>query len=153
MLLSLKIRTLLPQSLIITFIIAWFLWHRPKDIDKGSGLSCHTCIIVYGVLISAVIMKIVLRYYCDILYEWYVSEGRYNFQIHITHTGYHITVSLLNLRWMICAIFHTYLANYSLSPVIHAELCLSLFILYGESRVICTPTILKLTWPLIKRIA
>ncbi len=39
---------------------------------------------------------------------------------------------------------YSYLANYSLAPVMHARLCLSLVILYGENRVICTPTKLKL---------
>ncbi len=34
-----------------------------------------------------------------------------------------------------------------LYPVMYTGLCLSLFILYGKSRVICTLTILKLTWP------
>ncbi len=33
--------------------------------------------------------------------------------------------------------------NYSLYPVTHTGLCLSIYI----SRVICTPTKLKLTWP------
>ncbi len=41
----------------------------------------------------------------------------------------------------------TYLASYSLYPVMHTGLCLSLLILYGKSTVICTPTMLKLTWP------
>ncbi len=45
----------------------------------------------------------------------------------------------------------SYLTNYSCCPVMHAGLCLLLFILYGESRVICTPTILKLTWPWTSR--
>ncbi len=43
----------------------------------------------------------------------------------------------------------SYLANYSLYPVMHAGLCLSLFMLYGKSRVICTPTTLKLARSLI----
>ncbi len=42
-----------------------------------------------------------------------------------------------------------YLANYSLYPVMHVGLCLALFILYGESRVICTLIMLKLSWPSI----
>ncbi len=46
----------------------------------------------------------------------------------------------------------SYLVNYSLYPVRHTGLCLSLFMLYGTSRVICTPTILKLTWPSTKHI-
>ncbi len=35
---------------------------------------------------------------------------------------------------------YTYLANYRLYAVMHLGLCLSLFMLYGKTRVICTPT-------------
>ncbi len=43
----------------------------------------------------------------------------------------------------------SYLANYSLYPVMYTGLCLSLLILYGNRREICTPTISNLTWPSI----
>ncbi len=40
-----------------------------------------------------------------------------------------------------------YVSNYSLRPVMHTGLCPSILILYGKSKVIYTPTKIKLTWP------
>ncbi len=76
--------------------------------------------------------------------SWYISHG-YRFK---SPSAKSLFSNLYITMFIFDHGFHVpYLANYSFYPVMHTVLCLPLFILYGKSRVIYTPTKSKQTWP------
>ncbi len=59
--------------------------------------ECEQCIVCLPYLPQVIFSSSLML--CDILYDLYVSEGWYDLQIHITHTGYYSSLGKRNDWW------------------------------------------------------